>query len=368
MSTATYNPHRTFIIAEAGVNHNGDLALAERLIDAAAEAGADAVKFQTFSAANLASAQADMATYQKRNTQREERQVDMLARLELKRDIHFALQARCIQKGIAFMSSPFDVESLRFLCRDLGLSTIKVPSGEIVNGPYLLEVAREAESIILSTGMAEMAEIAQALDVLAWGWMGFGTPRNGAEVLGAAQTDKGRAVLSGRLTLLHCTSEYPAAADTVNLRAMATLAEAFGLPVGFSDHSEGIAIPIAASAMGAVVIEKHMTLDRDLPGPDHKASLEPAPFADMVAGIRTVEAALGTGEKVPFPVELETRKVARKSLVAARAIGLGDNFTEDNLAIKRPGTGLSPMRYWSLLETQATQSYVPGDLIAEDEE
>jgi len=351
------------VIAEAGVNHNGDVDLAFALVDAAADAGADVVKFQTFSAQRLATASAGMAEYQKRNVGAVEPQIDMLRRLELSAEAHRLLIERCKQRKIAFLSSPFDMESLRFLRDDLACATIKIPSGEITNGPLLYAVGRSGRRAILSTGMAEISEIAAGLDLLAWGYLGRDAPASIEIVSDARNLPEARELMKQRVVLLQCTTEYPAPLDTINLRAMKTLRELFGLPVGFSDHSEGIAAPIAASALGAVIIEKHMTLDRSLPGPDHKASIEPDAFAAMVAGIRAVERALGSGVKNPLPVELANRAIARKSLVAARPIPPGAVIVEDDLTAMRPGTGVSPMQFWSVVGSVTGRAYNPGDLI-----
>ena len=355
-------PHVT-VIAEAGVNHDGSLDRALALVDAAAAAGADVVKFQTFSARRLATADAVMAEYQKRNVGSAEPQIEMLQRLELTPGDHVALIERCRKLGIDFLSSPFDMESLHFLIEDLGLPTIKIPSGEITNGPYLLELGRSGRRTILSTGMAEIAEIATALDLLAWGGLGRDAPARVDEVAGTRDQPEAHAALKERTILLQCTTEYPASFETINLNAMATLRDTFDLPVGLSDHSEGIAVPIAAVALGAVVIEKHLTLDRTLPGPDHKASIEPDDFRRMVSGIRAVEQALGTGAKEPLAVELANRAVARKSLVAARPIRSGAVIEADDLAAMRPGTGVSPMQFWRIVGSAATRDYRQGELI-----
>jgi N-acetylneuraminate synthase len=306
-----------------------------------------------------------MADYQIANARECRPQIDMLRELELSRDAHFQALRRCKERGIAFLSSPFDLDSLAFLARDMGLMTIKVPSGEITNGPFLLAVARTGCHVILSTGMAEVPEISQALDLLAWGYLGGADPRQIDDVRDAAQSVRGHAALQAKVTVLHCTSEYPAPFETINLRAMGALADAFGLRIGLSDHSEGIAVPLAAVALGAEVIEKHLTLDRDMPGPDHKASIEPTAFRHMVEGIRAVEAALGDGAKRPVAAELRNRAVARKSLAAAQAVGKGDEFSPLNLGAMRPGSGISPMRYWEYLGRRAARSYVRGDLVAE---
>ena len=355
-------PHVT-VIAEAGVNHNGRLDLALALVDAAAAARADVVKFQTFSAELLATDGAGMAEYQKRNVGGSEPQLDMLKRLEIGPREHELLVERCRERGIAFLSSPFDLRSLHFLIDELQCPTIKIPSGEITNGPLLFDIGRSGRRAILSTGMAEPAEIATALDVLAWGYLGRSAPARIADVGGTRTLPTAHTTLKERVILLQCTTEYPASFDTINLRAMSTLATLFDLPVGLSDHSEGIAVPIAAAALGAVMIEKHLTLDRTSVGPDHKASIEPDEFALMVAGIRSVEQALGTGEKAPHPVELANRPIARKSLVAARAIRAGAQIAAEDLTAMRPGTGVSPMECWSIIGSIADRSYRAGELI-----
>jgi N,N'-diacetyllegionaminate synthase len=308
-------PH-VFIIAEAGVNHNGSLDLALRLVDAAKASGADAVKFQTFRADLLATRSAHKAPYQERTTARAESQFEMLQRLELDAGAHQRLIDHCRQIGIQFLSSPFDTQSADLLAT-MDVPLFKVPSGEITNLPFLQHVARKGRPVILSTGMSTLGEVEEAVHVL--------------QVAGASQ-----------VTLLHCVTEYPAPYAEVNLRAMQTLKTAFGLPVGYSDHTPGIDIAIAAVALGAEVIEKHFTLDRSLPGPDHAASLEPGELQQMVAAIRHVEAALGTGIKAPAPCELPNISVARKSVVAARALPAGHQLTTEDLDIKRPGNGLAP--------------------------
>jgi N-acetylneuraminate synthase len=354
---------RVKIIAEAGVNHDGRLDRALALVDAAAAAGADTVKFQTFSARRLATVGARMAAYQKRNLGGDASQVEMLERLELTLADHFRLMERCSKLGIEFLSSPFDMESLRFLVDDLRLTTIKIPSGEITNGPYLLALGRSGRHVILSTGMAETAEIATALDILAWGYLGRDPPADITAVFGTREELEAHATLKERTILLQCTTEYPAPFDSINLNAMATLRDMFDLPVGLSDHSEGIAVPIAAAALGAVAIEKHLTLDRTQPGPDHKASIEPHDFKRMVAGVRAVEQALGSGAKEPLPIELANRAIARKSLVAARPIRSGAVIGADDLTAMRPGTGVSPMEFWRLVGSIAARDYRQGELI-----
>lgn len=305
-----------FVIAEAGVNHNGDLGLARQLVEVAASAGADAVKFQTFRAERLVTAGAPKAAYQQRQTDAEEGQLGMLRRLELSREGHLELMALCRKLGILFLSTPFEEESADLL-EALGVEAYKLPSGEITNLPLLAHVARKGRPLILSTGMASLGEVEAAVEA----------------ITAAGNPD---------LALLHCVSSYPTAPADANLRAMATLASAFRRPVGYSDHTEGIAIPLAAVALGACILEKHFTLDRTLPGPDQQVSLEPDELRALVAGIRQVEAALGDGLKRPAACEINTAAVARKSLVAAVDIPEGAVLTAASIAIKRPGTGLAP--------------------------
>lgn len=357
-------PGRIAIIAEAGVNHNGSLETALRLVDAAHDGGADVVKFQTFKAENLASRHAAKAEYQTRTTGTGESQLDMLRRLELSESAHHAIIERCTERGIRFLSTPFDHHSLKFLVERLDVEHIKLGSGELTNAPLLLEVAKTGKPLLLSTGMADLGEVEAALGVLALGYAKKAQHPSRAAFAAAYATPDLRAALVNHVTLLHCTTEYPAPFAEVNLKAMHTLAAAFGLPVGFSDHSPGIAIPIAAAARGAIVIEKHMTLDRNMDGPDHKASLEPTEFAAMVTAIRQVELALGDGIKQPAPSERKNIEIARKSLVAARAIRAGELFSEENLTVKRPGSGFAPFRYWDLLGKPASKDYEPDEPIA----
>lgn len=307
---------RVFIIAEAGVNHNGSLEMALQLVDAAKQSGADAVKFQSFKAEQLATRSAHKAAYQERTTSQAESQFDMLRRLELDRAAHERILRHCADRGIQFLSSPFDLPSVDLLA-EMNLPIYKVPSGELTNEPYLRKIGAIGKPVILSTGMATLGEVEEAIGVL-------------------------RTAGAGQLTLLHCVTEYPAPYAEVNLRAMHTLKVAFGLPVGYSDHTPGIEVSIAAAALGAEMIEKHFTLDRSLPGPDHAASLEPDELKAMVAAIRNVEAALGTGIKAPAPCEIPNISVARKSLVAASSLPAGHKLQEQDLNIKRPGNGLAP--------------------------
>ncbi len=357
-------PTGVLIIAEAGVNHNADVQMALRMVEVAAAVGADAIKFQTFRTAELVSRSAPKADYQRATTGGEESQFEMIRRLELDWPTHHLLRDHCRERGIFFLSAPFDLPSLDFLVDDLQLERLKIPSGEITHGPLLWRAAASGRPIILSTGMASLGEVEQALAVLACGYLGHSPSMAAFEA--AYHSVAGQERLRERVTLLHCTSEYPAPFASVNLRAMDTLATAFGLPVGLSDHSPGIAIPIAAVARGAVVVEKHFTLDRTLPGPDHAASLEPLELAEMVRAIRAVEVALGDGRKIPAAVELKNRAVARKQLVALTDIAAGTPFTVANLGAKRPGTGLSPMAYWQWLGRRAERDYQAEQPIGEE--
>ena len=331
--------NKTIIIAEAGVNHNGHLALARQLIDVAAVAGADLVKFQTFTTDRLATRTAQKADYQNRTTTSTESQHEMLSRLELTDAMHHELIAHCATRKIGFFSTGFDIESVDLLVRH-GQNHFKIPSGEITNLPYLRHIGRLGKSVILSTGMANLGEIEAAIDALE----AAGTPR-------------------AMLTVLHCTTEYPTPMAEVNLRAMLSIHAAFGVAVGYSDHTQGIEVAIAAVAMGATVIEKHFTLDRNLPGPDHKASLEPAELNAMVAAIRNIEVALGDGIKRLTTSEARNRPVVRKSLVASRAIKSGALFTAENVTAKRPATGISPMRWDEVIGQTALRDFGPDELI-----
>ena len=329
------------IIAEAGVNHDGDLERARALVRAAAAAGADMVKFQTFSAMKIATSNAPKATYQEAATDAGESQRDMIARLELSRADHDALVAECASAGIRFFSTGFDEESLDMLVDEIGIDRIKVPSGEITNLPLLRHIAGKRLPVILSTGMATLGEIEAAIDVL--------------EAGGISRTD---------ITVLHCNTEYPTPPRDVNLKAMNAIGTALGVAVGYSDHTLGTEISVAATALGATVIEKHFTLDRALPGPDHGASLEPDELAAMVRAIRNVEAAMaGDGIKRPSPSERGNRAIARKSIVAARDIAAGEIMTAQNLTAKRPGTGLSPMLWDTVVGRAAPRAFVTDEMI-----
>ncbi|MAL83381.1 MAG: N-acetylneuraminate synthase [Idiomarina sp.] len=356
----------TLIIAEAGVNHNGDPELARELIKAARDAGADIVKFQTFKADKLVTKEAQQANYQTENTGKKESQYDMLKRLELPPELHYELVAYSNELGIEFLSTAFDDESLNFLVNDLGLKRLKVPSGEITNAPFLLAHARTQCDLVVSTGMATLAEIETALAIIAFGYLDKTTEKPALTDFEAAYaSSEGQRVLQDKVTILHCTTEYPAPFDEINLNAMDTIHQAFKLPVGYSDHSDGIIIPIAAAAKGARIIEKHFTLDRHLEGPDHKASMEPEQLKQMVTSIRTIEKALGDGIKRPTKSEINNKPIARRSLVAARRLKAGQVITKEDIAVKRPGGGLSPIYYWHIQGKICKQNYEAGELIFE---
>lgn len=363
MSSVHQNSRSVYIIAEAGVNHNGSVELAKELIDAAADAKVDAVKFQTFKAEKIISRYAPKAEYQKKTTVEAESQLEMVKKLELGEADHRVLIEYCRTKGIEFLSTPFDIESVDFLAYELKLSYLKIPSGEITNGPYLLHIGKTGKPVILSTGMSTLDEIETALGVLAFGYLQR-TDRPSLEKFRESYCSKaGRNMIAEKVVLLHCTTEYPAPFDEVNLRAIETIRSTFSLRCGLSDHTQGIAIAIAAVAMGASLIEKHFTLDRNLPGPDHRASLEPDELKNMVLAIRQVEQAFGMPSKIPSRSEWKNRDVARKSLIAGRVIRKGELFTEQNLTTKRPGVGISPMRYWDYVGRTADADYLEDELI-----
>ena len=328
-----------YVIAEAGVNHNGSIDLAKKLIDVAVDSGADAVKFQTFKADKLVSRTAQKADYQKKATSAGESQYEMIKKLELDEVAHRTLISYCNVKQITFLSTAFDHDSIDLL-NSFGMPIFKIPSGEITNLPYLRHIGRLGKEIILSTGMADIGEIEDALDVL----LNAGASKN-------------------KISVLHATTEYPCPIDEVNLRAMQTIRDAFAIRVGYSDHTQGIEVPIAAVAMGASIIEKHFTLDRTMEGPDHKASLEPAELKAMVRSIRHIERAIGSGIKKPTASELRNILVARESIVAATPILAGEIFSEKNLTVKRPGMGLDPMRWDEVIGTVATRDYQPDEVI-----
>ena len=325
-----------YIIAEAGVNHNGSFELACKLVDAAKAAGVDCIKFQTFKSKNLVSHNAQKAEYQK-GTTGDGSQVDMLKKLELSYDEFLALKDYCDKVGITFLSTPFDFDSIEFL-NSIDMPFWKIPSGEITNLPYLLALAKTGKPVVMSTGMCEMAEIEAAIKSL---------QENGTK----------------EIKLLHCNTEYPTPFEDVNLRVMQTMRDAFGLEVGYSDHTKGIEVPVAAVALGATVIEKHFTLDRNMEGPDHKASLEPDELATMVQSIRHIEKALGSGDKTPSPSEKKNIAVARKSIVAKRMIKAGEELTEENITVKRPGSGITPMKWFEVIGTKAVRDFQEDELI-----
>ena len=325
------------IIAEAGVNHNGNLDLALKMVDEAKRAGADIVKFQTAIPEKVISKDADKAEYQKKTTGNEESQLEMCKRIHLKLSDYDIIKKYCEEVGIEFLSTPFDLESIDYL-EKLGLRLWKIPSGEITNLPYLIKIAKTGKPVIMSTGMAELNEVEEAVNVL---------KENGA----------------GEITLLHCTTEYPAPFESVNLRAMNTLREKFETEVGYSDHTVGFEAAVAAAVLGASVIEKHFTLNHNMEGPDHKASLEPEEFEVMVNNIRLIEKALGDGVKQPAEAEKKNIAIARKSIVAAKDIKKGEVFTEDNITVKRPGSGISPMKWFEVLGTEAVRDFGEDELI-----
>lgn len=332
--------NKTLIIAEAGVNHNGSMQIAKQLIDAAADAGVDYVKFQTFKAENLVGKSAQKADYQKRNIGGSDNsQYSMLKALELSDNQHYELIDYCSLKGVKFFSTAFDLQSIDFL-NSLNMPLWKIPSGEITNFPYLRKIGQTCKPVVLSTGMSTITEIAGAIEVL----VKYGTPKC-------------------KITLLHCTTEYPAPKNEVNLRAMSTMRDYFSLDVGYSDHTEGIEIPIAAVVMGATIIEKHFTLDKNMEGPDHRASLEPAELRRMVENIRNVETAMGSGVKEPAEAEKPNILIARKSIVAARSIKKGEFFSEDNIAAKRPANGISPMSWETVIGSVAVKDFNHDELI-----
>jgi N,N'-diacetyllegionaminate synthase len=330
------------IIAEAGVNHNGDLQTALELVDAAKAAGADVVKFQTFNAEELVTKDAVKAEYQKEDTTLSETQFEMLKKLELTKDMHRTLHKYCNDKKIEFLSTGFDIASIDFL-NNLGMNFFKIPSGEITNLPYLRHIGNMNKPLILSTGMATLDEVLAALNILEEA----GTVKNS-------------------ITVLHCTSAYPAPISDVNLRAMISIREKFGVNVGYSDHTIGIEVAVAAVALGAKIIEKHLTLDKNMVGPDHRASLEPVEFESMVKAIRNIEKALGNGAKAPAPSEIPNIEISRKSIVASENINQGDKFTSANLTTKRPGSGISPMKWDHIIGRRANRNYVSNELIIDE--
>lgn len=332
--------NRVLIIAEAGVNHNGKLGLAYKLVAAAVKAGADAVKFQTFKPEKVVSRFAEKAEYQKETTGLAESQLDMIKKLDIGYEAFADLKKYCAKKGIVFLSTPFDLDSIEFLDQ-LGLDIFKIPSGEIINLPYLRKLGSLNKQVIMSTGMADLKEVRDALDVL----ISCGTNKE-------------------NITVLHCNTEYPTPFDDVNLKAMLTIRDELSVKVGYSDHTPGVEVPVAAVALGAEVIEKHFTLDKNMEGPDHRASLEPDELKAMVSAIRNIEKAMGDGIKKPSPSELKNKPIARKSIVAAKDIRKGEPFSEKNLTVKRPGTGISPMRWDEIVKMKAVRNFNADEIIS----
>lgn len=356
---------KTYIIAEAGVNHNGSLEMAKELVKVAKNAGADAVKFQTFKAENLVTKQAKQADYQVENLGKSTSQFEMLKKLELSYDEFEELQSFCRAENISFLSTPFDFDSADFLIDKLGMDVIKIPSGELTNAPFIHHLATKRKSIILSTGMSTIEEIHEALAFIAYGLAHPLEHVNLKEVEKYYNTEGAKIILQEYVKLLHCTTQYPTPITSVNLNAMNEMRSEFELPIGFSDHSEGIHMPIAAVSMGADVIEKHFTLDKKLEGPDHVASLNPDELKEMINKIKDVEKALGSGKKNPTEIELLNRIPVRKSLVAKVPIKEGETFTLKNLTIKRPGSGVNPKEFWTYIGKKASRDYSEDDLIKE---
>lgn len=352
----------TYIIAEAGVNHNGSEELAFKLIDAAANAGADAIKFQTFKPESLVSKYAQKANYQKDTTGSEETQLSLLKSLALSHDTFIELKKYCELRKIDFLSSAFDIESARFLIDILDVDTIKLGSGELNNAPLLYEISRSGVKVILSTGMAMLGEIEEALGVLLYGYLGGDSPTEAA-FKASYFSNKAQNILAEKVTLLHCTTAYPADPGSLNLRALTTLSSAFPVSVGYSDHSLGIGVSLGAVALGAEVIEKHFTLDKTLAGPDHRASLSILELRNMVSEIRQLDIALGVSYKHPSKEELENAKVVRKSLIAKSNIQKGEKFTIHNLTTKRPGYGISPIKYWDYLSKKSEKNLEIDEVI-----
>jgi len=352
-----------FVIAEAGVNHNGDVTTALKLIDVAAASGADAVKFQTFRADSLATSTVGRAEYQSRNLGADGSQSVMLKALELPDEAYELLTARAREAGVEFMSTAFDEASLDFLVDRVGIHRIKVPSGELTNTPFLVHCARKRLPLLVSTGMATLPEIRLAMDAVAYGLLHERSPESLDDLTETSCSEAGQCALSEWVTLLQCTSDYPTVAEDVNLRAMRTIESEFGVAVGFSDHTQGIHMAIAAAALGASVIEKHFTLSRSMVGPDHFASLEPSELADMVRGIRSVSTGLGSGLKTPTRHEYRMAPLVRKVLVAACRVPAGQVLRPEDVAAKRAGGGLGPHRYWDVIGTRAPRDYEVDDVL-----
>lgn len=351
-------------IAEAGVNHNGDLKMALDLVDAAAEAGADMIKFQTFSAENLVTKSAQLADYQRAQLGNEQSQFEMLSRLELDRDAHFVLLEQCTARGIEFLSTPFDLPSLNFLTEKLSRPVLKIGSGDLTNAPLLYAAAKTGRKIMLSTGMASLGQIELALGLLALGFSDPPPPSLSRNAMLHAWADPARRrCLQDKVTLLHCVSNYPASPKATNLAALRTLSQAFQLPVGYSDHTLGGVASISAVALGAIVIEKHLTLDKTLPGPDHSASSEPDELAQIVADVRLAELMMGSPVKACTEEEWSTVGAARKAVVAAQPIAAGHHLTAENITTKRAGGGADPFTYWELLGRPAVRDFEKGDPI-----
>ncbi len=357
---------KNYIIAEAGVNHNGSMDIAYKLIDEAYDAGADAVKFQTFNTKNLVTGDSPKAEYQKLSTDSKESQFSMLKKLELSKENHYLLNNYCLKKGIDFLSTAFDIDSLKFLVNEIRPKKLKIASGELTNGPFLLAHTKTKPDILLSTGMSTFSEINDALEVLAFGLIGDKKTKPSKDAFRECfKTDIAQEILRKKVTILHCTSEYPAPMNEINLKAMESLSKRFGLKVGYSDHSEGTLVPILAASMGATVIEKHLTLDKKMLGPDHQASIEPFELRFMIESIRSLEKIMGDSKKFPSKSEIKNIKIVRKSLVASRDIKKGEKFSKDNLTAKRPGDGLNPMHYWNLLGKRSKTIIKEGELIDE---
>ena len=354
---------KIYIIAEAGVNHNGSVELAKKLIDVAAKSGVDAVKFQTFLPSEIISKNAPKAAYQLETTDKNESQLEMIKKLMLDEKSYQEILSACRDNNVEFLSTPFDLWAVHFLSDKCNVSKLKISSGEVTNAPLLIEAARTHKPIILSTGMCTLGDIERALGIIAFGYLNDCAPKSIEECFKAYNTEAGQKILKEKVSLLHCTTEYPAPDEEVNLRCIQTLKQAFNLPVGYSDHTRGIGVSVAAVALGAQIIEKHFTLDKNLPGPDHKSSLNPAELNQWVEEIRRVEKALGDGIKRPSPSEKINLPIVRRSLVASRKIQKDELFSIENITVKRPATGISPFQYWEKIGTTAKHDYNEDDLI-----
>lgn len=354
---------KIFIIAEAGVNHNGSVELAKQMIEVAAKAGVDAVKFQTSLPKGVSSKNAPKAAYQMETTDKNESQLEMVKKLMLDAKSYQPILKACKDNHVEFLSTPFDLWAVHFLSDSCNVSKLKISSGEVTNAPLLIEAAHTQKPIILSTGMCTLGDIERALGILAFGYLNNRAPKNIEECFKTYNTEEGQHILKEKISLLHCTTEYPAPDEEVNLRCIQTLRQAFNLPVGYSDHTRGIGVSVAAVALGAQILEKHFTLDKNLPGPDHKASLNPAELNQWVQEIRRVEKALGDGKKRPSPSEKINLSIVRRSLVASRKIQKGELFSTENITVKRPATGISPFCYWEKIDTPANRDYEEDDLL-----